>query len=55
MKVKSFDVGSRACVGVGNNVSESFPVNFGLRQGCVISPWLFNVRIYGWCGSRGEC
>ena len=31
----------RACVRVGNDVSEWFPVNVGLRQGCVVSPWLF--------------
>ena len=24
-------------------MSEWFPVNVGLRQGCVTSPWLFNV------------
>ena len=30
-------------VWVGNNVSEWFPVNVGLRQSCVMSPWLFNV------------
>ena len=29
---------SRACVRVGNDVSEWFPVNVGLRQGCVMSP-----------------
>ena len=38
---------------MGNDESEWFPVNIGLRQGCVMSPWLFNV--YGWGGSRGEC
>ena len=32
---------SRACVRVGNDVSELFPVNVGLGQGCVMSPWLF--------------
>ena len=51
--VQSFCVDSRACVRVGNDVSEWFPVNVGLRQGCVMSPWLF--CIYGWCGSRSEC
>ena len=38
---------SRACVRVGNDVSEWFSVNVGLRQGCVMSPWLFNVYMDG--------
>ena len=41
--VQRFYVDSRMCVLVGNDVSEWFPVNVGLRQGCVMSPWLFNV------------
>ena len=36
-----------ACVRVGNDASEWFLVNVGLRQGCVMSPWLFNVHMYG--------
>ena len=44
--VQSFYVDSRACVRVGNDVSERFLVNVGLRQGCVMSPWLFNVYIW---------
>ena len=40
--VQSFYVDIRACVRVGNDASEWFPVNVGL-QGCVMSPWLFNV------------
>ena len=45
--VKSLCVGSKACFGVGNEVSEWFPVRVGLRQGCVMSPWLFNLYIDG--------
>ena len=41
----SFYVDNRACVRVGNDVSEWFPVNIRLRQGCVMSPWLFNVYV----------
>ena len=40
-------VGSKACVRVGNEVSEWFPVRVGLRQGCVMSAWLFNLYIDG--------
>ena len=36
--VQSFYVDSTACVRVGNDVSEWFPVNVGLRQSCVKSP-----------------
>ena len=39
--VKSLYVGSKACVRVGNEVSEWFPLRVGLRQECVMSPWLF--------------
>ena len=56
--VQSFYVDSRAFVRVGYDVSEWFPVNVRLRQGCVISPWLLyymdgvvvrevNVRVLG--------
>ena len=38
--VKSFYVNSRACVRVGNGVSEFFPVKVGLRQGCLIFTWM---------------
>ena len=36
--VQSFYVDSRAGVRVGNDVSEWFPVNVGLRHCCVMSP-----------------
>ena len=38
---------SRVCVLVGNDVSELFPVNVGLRHGCIMSPCLFDVYIDG--------
>ena len=43
--VPSFYVDSRACVQVGNDVSKWIPVNVRLRQGCVMSPWMFNVYV----------
>ena len=45
--VQSSYVDSRTCFRVGNDVSEWFLVNVGLRQGCVTSPWLFNVYMDG--------
>ena len=45
---QSFYVDSRACVWVGNDVCEwCFLVNGGLREGCVMSPWLFSVYMDG--------
>ena len=37
---QSFYVESSECIQVGNDVSEWFPDNVGLRQGCMMSPWL---------------
>ena len=34
---------SNACVRVEGEVTEEFMVEQGLRQGCPLSPWLFNV------------
>ena len=45
--VQSFYVDSNACGRVGNDVTEWFTDNVGLRQSCVMSPWLFNVYMDG--------
>ena len=45
--VQSFNVDSRAFVQVGNDASEWFPLNVRLRQGCMMTPWLFNIQ-YIW-------
>ena len=50
--VKSFYVDGKACVKVGNEVSEWFPVRVGLRQRCVMSLWLFNLCIDGVVNAR---
>ena len=41
--MQSFYVDSMACVRVGTDVSEWAPVNVGLTQCFVMSPWLFNI------------
>jgi hypothetical protein len=45
--VMSFYDESYACVRVGEIKSDWFAVNEGLRQGCVMSPWLFNIYMDG--------
>ena len=45
--MQSFYVDRRVCVREGNDVSVWFLVKVGLSQGCVRSPWLFNVYIGG--------
>ena len=52
--VKGFYVDSRACVLMGMDVSEWFLLKVGLRQGCVVSPGMFNIYIYifMWCWGK---
>ena len=33
------------CIKIGNNITESFFTNQGVRQGCTLSPTLFNIFI----------
>ncbi len=39
---------------VGGKYSESFAVEVGVRQGCVMSPWLFNTVMDG-CMREMKC
>ena len=41
--VKSMYVDSSACVRLKGGESERFRIDIGVRQGCIMSPWLFNV------------
>ena len=33
----------KACVKIGNNITDTFIINQGVKQGCILSPTLFNV------------
>ena len=45
--IKSIYVDSLACVRVKGGKSEQFRIDSGVRQGCIMSPWLFNVYMDG--------
>ena len=35
--------GDQSCIKLGNNITDSFTLNQGVKQGCAISPLLFNI------------
>ncbi len=41
--IKAFYRGANACVKIDGELSDGFGVGVGVRQGCVMSPWLFNI------------
>ncbi len=41
--IQAFYRETNTCVMVGGKYSESFAVEVGVRQGCVMSLWLFNI------------
>ncbi len=45
--IKSFYENASASVRVNGELSESFSVEVGVRPGCVMSPWLFNIYMDG--------
>ena len=45
--IKIMYVDSLACVRIKGGESELFRIDNGVRQGCIMSPWVFNVQ-YIW-------
>ncbi len=45
--VKSFYEEASACVKIGGETSEHFEIKGGLKQGCIMSLWLFNIYMDG--------
>ncbi len=45
--IKTFYREANACVKVDGELSDSFAVGVGVRQGCVMPPWLFNIFMDG--------
>ena len=46
-RIKSMYVDSSACVRVKGCQTEQFRINSGMRQGCIMSPGLFNAYMDG--------
>ncbi len=45
--IKSFYEEASAYVRISRQTSEHFEIKVGLRQGCVMSPWLFSIYMDG--------
>ncbi len=45
--IKSFYEAASACVKLNGETSKHFEIKMGLRQGCVMSSWLFNIYMDG--------
>ncbi len=45
--IRFLNENASASVSVNGELSESFSVEVGVRQGCVMSPWLFNIYMDG--------
>ncbi len=45
--IKSFYEKAPACVKISGETSKHFEIKVDLRQGCVMSPWLFHIYMDG--------
>ncbi len=45
--IKSFYEEASTCVKISGETSKNFEIKVCLRQGCVMSPWLFNIYTDG--------
>ncbi len=52
--IQAFYREANACVRVGGKCSESFVVEVGVRQGCVMSSWMLNIFMDG-CMREMKC
>ncbi len=52
MGIQAFYREGNTCVRVEGDFSESFAEDVGVRQGCVMSPWL--ISAYGWMYKGNE-
>ena len=46
--IRSFHDNVNASIRVDGELLEEIEVNNGLRQGCSMSPTLFNLYVFGW-------
>ncbi len=46
--IQAFYREANAYVRIGGKFTESFAMEVGMRQRCVMSPWLFNIFMDGW-------
>ena len=43
--IKTFYRRTRSCLRVDGKLSQRFDIRVEVKQGCVMSPWLFNVYL----------
>ena len=43
--IESMYKNDQSCIQIGNKRTDFFPVNMGVKQGCILSPTLFNISL----------